>query len=99
MCNRKGFLSQNCLFICDFEFHFMYVMMGWDGATSDAMLWNDMHSHDLQVPEGRYLLGDAGFGSSDALLVPYCGICYHLKEWRQANLRYVSVLMRWVRMI
>jgi len=28
---------------------------------------------------------------SDALLVPYCGVRYHLKEWRQANLRYAFV--------
>lgn len=56
-------------------------MTGWDGASSDATC-----IHDFRVPEGHYLLGDAWFGSCDALLVPYCGVCYHLKEWCQANL-------------
>ena len=59
MHNQKGFLSQNCLFVCDFDFRFTYAMTGWDGATSDVTLWHDVHSHDLCMPEGRYLLGDA----------------------------------------
>ncbi|KIK71789.1 hypothetical protein PAXRUDRAFT_22832 [Paxillus rubicundulus Ve08.2h10] len=39
------------------------------------------------MPPGKYLLADAGFGTLDALLVPYRGVQYHLKEWCQANLR------------
>ena len=74
-------------------------MTGWDGATSDVTLWHDVHSHDLRMPEGHYLLGDAGFGSSDALLVLYHGVCYHLKEWRQASLWYSSVLICQVKII
>lgn len=89
MRNRKGYLSQNCLFICDFDFFFTYALTGWDGSTADANLWIDAHTHDLRMPPGKYLLADAGFGTSDALLVPYRGVQYHLKEWRQANLRYV----------
>lgn len=81
MHNRKGFLSQNCLFICDFEFFFTYALTGSDGSTADATLWNDAHTDDLHMPPGHYLLADAGFGTSDALLVPYWGVHYHLKEW------------------
>ena len=99
MCNQKGFLLQNCLFVCDFDFCFTYMMTGWDGATSDVTLWHDTHSHDLRMPEGCYLLGDARFGSSDALLVPYRGVRYHLKEWRQASLQYSSVLICQVKII
>ena len=80
MNNWKGFLLQNCLFVCNFNFCFMYMMMGWNGATSHVSLWHDTHSHDLCMLEGHYLLGDARFGSSDALLVPYRGVCYHLKK-------------------
>jgi hypothetical protein len=87
MRNRKGFLSQNCLFICDFDFQFLYSLCGWDGSMSDAALWTDAHVNDLRIPEGQYFLADAGFGTSDALLVPYRNVRYHLKEWRQANVK------------
>ena len=89
MRNRKGYLSQNCLFVCDLDFFFVYTLTGWDGSTADATLWNDAHTSDLLMPQGKYLLADAGFGTSDALLVPYRGVRYHLKEWRQASLRYI----------
>jgi hypothetical protein len=54
---------------------------------SDAALWTDAHINDLQIPEGQYFLADAGFGTSNALLVPYQNVHYHLKEWRQANVK------------
>jgi DDE superfamily endonuclease len=91
MWNRKGYLSQNCLFICDVDFFSIYSLCRWDGSVADAALWNDAHTNDLRIPPGKYFLADAGFGSSDVLLVPYCGVHYHLKEWRQANLRNVPV--------
>ena len=87
MRNQKGFLSQNCLFVCDFDFFFTYALSGGDGSAADATLWNDAHIQDLRIPRDKYLLADAGFGMSDALLVPYRGVRYHLKEWRQAHLR------------
>jgi hypothetical protein len=67
-------------------FFFIYSLTGWDGSVADTSLWNDACSHDLCMPEHKYLLADAGFGTCDALLVPYRGVRYHLKEWRQANL-------------
>jgi hypothetical protein len=85
MRNRKGFLSQNCLFACDHDFLFIYSLCGWDGSVADGALWNDARAHDLALPPGKYLLADAGFGTCDALLVPYRGVRYHLNEWRQAN--------------
>jgi hypothetical protein len=54
-----------------FRFFFTYLLTGWDGSAADATLWNDAHSHDLRMPPHRYLLADAGFGTYDALLVPY----------------------------
>lgn len=92
MHNRKGYLSQNCLFMCDFDLLFTYAMTGWDGASADTTLWHRAHQNDLQMPLGKYLLVDAGFGGSDTLLVPYRGVRYHLKEWHQANLWSVAVL-------
>jgi len=42
------------------------------------------------VTPDRYLLEDAGFASCDALLVPYRGVRYHLREWRQGRTRYAG---------
>ena len=93
MHNRKGYISQLCLFICDFDSLFTYSLCGFDGSAADVAIWNDACHHDLCIPAGRYLLADAGFGSSDALLLPYRGVCYpNLKEWHQASLRYIFLL-------
>ena len=34
--NRKGFVSQNCLFACSFNLEFVYSFTGWEGSASDA---------------------------------------------------------------
>lgn len=86
MRNRKGFISQNCLFICDFDFLFIFSLCGWDGSAADGALWHDARMRSLRIPHGKYFLADAGFGTSDTLLVPYRNVRYHLKEWRQSNI-------------
>jgi hypothetical protein len=87
--NRKGFMSQNCLAICSFDLHFLYFVAGWDGSTADATMFVDSRVTDLPVPDGRYYLADAGFGSCSALILPYSGVRYHLKEWERADKRLV----------
>ncbi|KAG2352311.1 hypothetical protein BDR07DRAFT_1498616 [Suillus spraguei] len=37
----------------------------------NGALWNDVCAHDFALSPGKYLLVDAGFGTCDALLVPY----------------------------
>lgn len=86
--NRKGFLSQNCLFACSFDFKFIYVHTGWEGSATDARIYEDARSTDLNIPEGRYYLGDAGYPSSNQLLIPYRSVRYHLAEWGRASVRY-----------
>jgi hypothetical protein len=88
--NRKGFISQNCLFCCSFDLLFSYVLTGWEGSASDARVYESAISDDLIVPDGWYLLADAGFPHCKELLVPYRGVRYHLAEWGRANLRYVD---------
>ena len=73
-CNRKGFLSQNVLFVCDFDMKFMYTLMGWEGSVTDSWVYDDVISSDLQIPDGKYLLTDRGYLLCHKLLVPYCGI-------------------------
>lgn len=79
MHNWKGLLSQNCLFTCD------YALCDWDGLVNDSTIWHDMVANGLKLPKDQYLLGDAGFPSCERILVPYRGVCYHLKEWHYSR--------------
>jgi len=88
--NRKGFLSQNCLFICDFNLFFKYALMGWEGSASDSRVYDNVLSRDLDIPEDKYLLADLSYPSRPTLLVPYHGTRYHLTEWGWASVRYAS---------
>ena len=87
--NRKGFLSQNCLFICNFSMFFTYILTGWEGSATDARVWADALVKGFRVPAGFYYLADAGFPHCPELLVPFRGVRYHLQEWGAANVRYV----------
>ncbi len=87
--NRKGVLTQNCLAVCSFDLHFTYFLSGWEGSTHDSTLFYDAHRVDFYIPSGKYYLADAGFASSDALLVPYCNVRYHLSEWSHGKDAYV----------
>lgn len=66
---------------------FSYTLTGWEGSATDARIYQDAISTDLHIPQGKYLLGDAGFPLHPGLLVPYQGVRYHLAEWGRANLR------------
>ena len=90
--DRKGSVTQNCLFACSFALKFIYALTGWEGTATDALLWQDALEKGLLIPEGKYLLGDAGFSASPKLLTPYQGVRYHLAEWRCAHLRFLFIL-------
>lgn len=85
--NRKGFVSQNCLFACNFDLLFTYALTGWEGSATDARIYQDARTKGLHIPNGKYILGDAGFPLRPEILVPYRGVRYHLAEWRRAQLR------------
>jgi hypothetical protein len=87
--NRKGFVSQNCLFACDFDLKFSYALTGWEGSATDARIYEEARSDDFNIPPHKYFLADAGFPSCDGLLVPYRSVRYHLAEWGRAGLRCV----------
>jgi hypothetical protein len=87
--NCKGFMSQNCLFRCSFNLTFVYALTGWKGSAMDACVYEDARSTDLNIPEGWYYLGDAGYPLSSKLLIPYRGVQYHLAEWGRVSVRYV----------
>jgi DDE superfamily endonuclease len=87
--NRKGFVSQNCLFGCSFDLKFVFTYTGWEGSATDARVYEGALSDGLVIPEGKYYLADAGFPSYEELLIPYRSTRYHLAEWGRAKVRYV----------
>jgi hypothetical protein len=87
--SRKGRISQNLLAACKFNMMFCYLLAGWEGSAGDGKVFEHARRSGFAIPAGKYYLGDAGFPSCFALLVPYRGIRYHLNEWRKSgNQRY-----------
>jgi len=86
-CNRKGFISQNVLAICDWDLRFLYLLSGWEGSAADSRIFEYACQKDLRLPCGYYFLADAGFPTCDMLVTPYRGVRYHLKEWSCGNQR------------
>ncbi|PLW31897.1 hypothetical protein PCANC_22749 [Puccinia coronata f. sp. avenae] len=90
--NCKGYPSQNILAVCNFNMEFTFVMPGWEGSAHDGRLWDAAQVKSLQIPEGKWLLGNAGFPLSNSCLIPYQATKYHLKDWdvELFNLRHSS---------
>ena len=59
----------------------MFVLLGWEGSASDACIFEDAWRKGFMILEDCYYLANAGYANSNALLVPYRGMCYHLQEW------------------
>lgn len=86
--DRHGRLTQNVLAICSFDMRFTDLLCGWEGSVADSTLWIEGHKCEaIQIPDGKYVLGDAGFPSCDHCLTLYRGVKYHLKEWERSNQR------------
>lgn len=79
--NRKGYLSQNVLGVCNLDLEFCYILAGWEGSAHDDRVLEDaLFNYDFITPDGKYYLADAGYHNTDYLLCPYRGVRYHLKE-------------------
>jgi hypothetical protein len=63
------------------------VLNGWEGSANNVTVYSDTCVHNFCVPKGRYYLADAGYATCPKLLIPYCGVCYHLAEWECADHR------------
>lgn len=87
--NRKGFISQNILAVCDWKLRFVYLLSGWEGSAADSRIFEYARRTDLALPDGCYFLADAGFPLCDMLLTPYRGVRYHLNEWGRGSQKYV----------
>ena len=92
--SRKGHISTNLLAACCFSLLFCYLLSGWEGSAADSWVFDNACQTDFPIAPGTYYLGDAGFPLCDALLVPYHGVCYHLKEWAQSHRRWVNYIFQ-----
>ena len=63
---------------------FCYILSGWEGSATDGHIFDDACQKDFAIPNGSYYLADAGFMTCNALIIPYRGTRYHLKEWGRA---------------
>ncbi|KAI9087842.1 hypothetical protein K1719_030172 [Acacia pycnantha] len=73
---RKDFPTQNVLAACTFDLKFTYVLVGWEGTTSDSRIIKDALSREdcLKIPQGKYYLVDAGFMLTSGIITPYRGV-------------------------
>ncbi|KAL4337662.1 hypothetical protein AHAS_Ahas12G0132600 [Arachis hypogaea] len=80
---RKEWPTQNVLAACGFDMRFTYALAGWEGTASDSKVLKSALSRDdrLKIPRGKFYFGDAGFMLKHALITPYRGVRYHLKEF------------------
>ena len=92
--NRKGEVTQNVLTVCSFDMKIIYILSGWEGSASDSRVFEDVRTSDFRIPPDRYYLGDAGYANSDAVLVPYRNVRYHLKEWGSGNNRFAIAISK-----
>ena len=91
--NRKGYLSQNCLFACSFDLKFVFGYTGWEGSAMDSQVWEAALDCGFNIPNGYYYLADAGYPGDPRVMLPYRGIRYHLAEWSRASQKYVAKLL------
>ena len=90
--NRKKFISQNVLAVCNFDFTFSFLVAGWEGSATDSRVLNESLSKGLlSVPPGKYYVADAGYALTTQFITPYRNVRYHLKEWGRGNERYLCL--------
>ncbi|KAG6530874.1 hypothetical protein ZIOFF_004635 [Zingiber officinale] len=82
---RKNYPTMNVLVACTFDLKFTYVLPGWEGSASDSRILDNALSKEdnLNVPQGKFYLVDAGYMLRSTFLTPYRSTRYHLKEYSQ----------------
>ena len=80
--NRKGTLSQNIMFACDFNLKFTFISSGWEESASDAGVLRSALGKGFIMPVGKFYLVDGGYANTPSFLAPYRGVKSHLNEFR-----------------
>ncbi|KAK1620126.1 hypothetical protein QYE76_025643 [Lolium multiflorum] len=84
---RKYYTSQNVLAAVDFDMRFTYVLARWEASAHDASILADSLSRPdgLQIPNGKFYLGDVGYACRPRILPPFRKTRYHLNEFSASN--------------
>ena len=84
---RKYYTSQNVLAAVDFKMRFTYVLAGWEGSSHDASILADSMSRPdgINIPDGKFYLGDAGYACRPSVIPPFRATRYHLNEFSSRN--------------
>ncbi|KAM3407870.1 hypothetical protein ACQJBY_001293 [Aegilops geniculata] len=84
---RKHYTSQNVLAAVDFDLKFTYVLAGWEGSAHDANILTDSMSRPdgINILDGKFYLGDAGYACRPGILPPFRKTRYHLNEFSGRN--------------
>ena len=78
--NRKGYTSFNVLIAANVAAMITFIFPGVEGRASDGkvLLFSRLRE---QIPEGFFVLADAGYALTNDVLTRFRGCRYHLKEF------------------
>lgn len=76
-CTRKKFPAMILQAICDSEYKFIDIFVGWPGSSHDARVWRNspiyhkISNDSSMIPTDCHLLGDSAYPLDSYLMVPY----------------------------
>ena len=75
------------LVVVDFDLKFTYVLTGWEGSAHNANIlsYNISRPDGINIPDGKFYLGDAGYACRSGVLPPFRKTRYHLNEFSGRN--------------
>ena len=81
--DRSPILVGHHLVAVNFDMRFSYVLADWEGSAHDATILSDSMSRPdgINIPEGKFYLGDAGYACRPGVLPPFRKTRYHLNEF------------------
>ncbi|XP_053968027.1 putative nuclease HARBI1 [Anastrepha ludens] len=94
--DRKGKHSVQMQAICESQFRFLDVFIGYPGSSHDANVWrsspvfNGITSGQLQLAPGAIILGDSAYPISKSVMVPYRDNGHLTREEKKFNTRLSS---------
>lgn len=92
--DRKQQLTFNTLVVCDFNLIILFVAPGYEGACKDSSTSSQEDRISLHVPQGHWLLADAGLSHCRELITPCRGVRSHVQSYRKMMARKEQMLWR-----
>lgn len=92
--NRHNDISTNVMILCNFQYIYfncrqeiLYVGSGYPGSYHDSPIFSFSPLKNIldKMPNGKFVLADAGYALGKRVLTPFRRTRYHLKEWSHDN--------------